>query len=137
MRVSDCSSDVCSADLVAGRRHIKQARYDIQLLLDYLSDILLQRRSFRPGICRPDREGGGRNRWILLNRKGLKRQYPGQNDAKRHDQGKNRQVAEETRYIRLEQRSCCGWATRLDVAFDLALRIGLPGWRLCRTGMLP
>src|SRR3546814_2979622 len=97
MRVSDCSSDVCSADLVAGRRHIKQARYDIQLLLDYLSDILLQRRSFRPGICRPDREGGGRNRWILLNRKGLKRQYPGQNDAKRHDPGKNRPVDEETR----------------------------------------
>src|SRR3546814_3137536 len=77
---------------VAGRRHIKQALYAIQLLLDYLSDILLQRRSFRPGICRTDRAGGGRNRWILLNRKGLKRQYPGQNDAKRHDPGKNRQI---------------------------------------------
>src|SRR3546814_139589 len=113
MRISDWSSDVCSSDLVraglegygdrrrtigvAGRRHIKQALYAIQLLLDYLSDILLQRRSFRPGICRPDREGGGRNRWILLNRKGLKRQYPGQSDAKRHDPGKNRPVDEETR----------------------------------------
>src|SRR3546814_11934669 len=76
MRISDWSSDVCSSDLVraglegygdrrrtigvAGRRHIKQALYAIQLLLDYLSDILLQRRSFRPGICRPDREEIGR-----------------------------------------------------------------------------
>src|SRR3546814_519827 len=58
---------------------------------------LLQLRRFRPGICRPDLEGRGRNRWILLNRKGLKRQYPGQNDAKRHDPGKNRPVDEETR----------------------------------------
>src|SRR3546814_14166118 len=57
----------------------------------------LFRSRFRPGICRPDREGRGRNRWILLNRKGLKRQYPGQNDAKRHDPGKNRPVDEETR----------------------------------------
>src|SRR3546814_15160113 len=53
---------------VAGRRHIEQALYAIQLLLDHLSDILLQRRRFRPGICRPAREGRGRNRWILLNR---------------------------------------------------------------------
>src|SRR3546814_3006548 len=86
MRISDWSSDVCSSDLlslvdvraglegygdrrraigVAGRRHIEQALYAIQLLLDHLSDILLQRRRFRPGICRPDREGRGRNRWIL------------------------------------------------------------------------
>src|SRR3546814_11122282 len=68
---------------VAGRRHIEQALYAIQLLLDHLSDILLQRRRVRPGICRPDREGRGRNRWILLNRKGLKRKTPGQNDHKR------------------------------------------------------
>src|SRR3546814_7291511 len=73
------------------------ALYATQLLLGHLSDILLQRRRFRPGICRPDREGRGRNRWILLNRKGLKRQYPGQNDAKRHDPSKNRPVDEETR----------------------------------------
>src|SRR3546814_11560335 len=57
---------------VAGRRHITQAFYAIQLLLDYLSDILLQRRSFGPGICRADREGGRRTRWLLINRTGMK-----------------------------------------------------------------
>src|SRR3546814_15424672 len=64
---------------VAGRRHIKQALYGIQLLLDYLSHILLQRPSFRPGIRSEERRLGrarvstSRSRWTQVDEKKKKK----------------------------------------------------------------